>query len=192
MRMPNFAKTWSREQVLALPDDGHRYELVDGLLLVSPAPRRCHQTAVRNLFRLIDPYVARHGLGETMFAPADLDLRADQLVQPDLFVVPPLDPHHRLHGEEYGIPILIAEVLSPTTIRADRIVKRRRYQRSGVGCYWIIDLENRLVEEWTPNAVGPALFEMTLRWEPAGATEPLLIDLPALFEGIWQSATGRP
>ncbi|MSR01550.1 MAG: hypothetical protein EXR94_02235 [Gemmatimonadetes bacterium] len=57
MGMPNLAKTWTREQVLALPDDGNRYELVDGELLVSPAPRWVHQTGVKRLLFLLDPYV---------------------------------------------------------------------------------------------------------------------------------------
>jgi Uma2 family endonuclease len=89
MGMPNIAE-WKREQVLALPDDGNRYELVDGELLVSPAPRWVHQTGVKRLLFLLDPYVRSHNLGTVVLSPADWDLRAGRLVQPDLFVVPPI------------------------------------------------------------------------------------------------------
>jgi Uma2 family endonuclease len=121
-------------------------KLVTGELLVSPAPRWIHQTGVKRLLFLLDPYVVRHNLRTALFAPADLDLRAGQLVQPDLFVVPPIDGRRPIGWEECGVPILIAEVLSPSTARYDRITIRRRYQRSGVPAYWVVDLDARLVE----------------------------------------------
>ena len=114
MGMPNLAKMWTREEVLALPDDGNRY------------------AAVLALFRLLDPYVSGNRLGRLMLSPADLDLRSNQLVQPDLFVVPAIGNRRPARWDECGIPILIVEVLSPSTARYDRMTKRRRYQRSGV------------------------------------------------------------
>ena len=112
MGMPNLAKMWTREEVLALPDDGNRY------------------AAVLALFRLLDPYVSGNRLGRLMLSPADLDLRSNQLVQPDLFVVPAIGNRRPARWDECGIPILIVEVLSPSTARYDRMTKRRRYQRS--------------------------------------------------------------
>ena len=185
MGMPNLAKTWTREEVQALLDDGNRYELVDGELLVSPAPRWIHQTGVKRLLFLLDPYVLSNNLGTVQFAPADLDLRAGQLVQPDLFVVPPIDGRRPTRWEECGVPILIVEVLSPATAQYDRITKRRRYQRSGVPVYWVVDLDARLVEVWTPGDEKPGIVDGRLTWHPAGAAEALTIDVSAYISAVW-------
>src|SRR6185295_6312427 len=150
MGMPATANQWTREQVLALPDDGNRYELVDGELLVSPSPRGRHQRGVMELLDLVRPYVKSHRLGYTIASPADLDLRSGQLVQPDLFVGAMVGNREPVEWEDYGIPILVAEILSPSTARYDRLTKRRRFQRSGVPVYWIVDLDARLVEVWHP------------------------------------------
>lgn len=186
MGMPEIVRIWSREQVLALPDDGNRYELIDGELLVSPSPRGLHQRAVAGLYDLIGPYVRRLRLGSVGLAPADLDLRSAQVSQPDLFVV-----HRKPDGKEpidwpdYGIPFFIAEVTSPSTVRYDRIVKRRRYQLSGVAEYWIIDPDARVVERWRPDDANAAVLDGTIVWRPAGAADELVIHLPTYFRRVW-------
>ena len=92
MGMPDMARKWTREMVLALPDDGNRYELFDGELLVTPAPAGIHQLAGTRLYDRVAPYVEAHSLGVMLWSPADLHLGGDQLSQPDLFVVPSLPP----------------------------------------------------------------------------------------------------
>ena len=128
MGMPDLVRRWTRAEVLALPDDGKRYELFDGELLVTPAPTGLHQVALAKLLNAIAPYVTAHGLGQTLWSPADLDLGGDQLSQPDLFVVPFLPPDR--DWRKFPTPNLIVEVLSPSTARADRTVKRRRFSGS--------------------------------------------------------------
>src|SRR3990172_4586073 len=150
MGMPDLLDCWTRSQVLDLPEDGNRYELVDGVLLVTPSPRALHQIAVWALGREVDGFVRRHGVGLTLGAPADLDLREEQLVQPDLFVIGHRPGHRPGHWAQFGIPILVAEVVSPATARYDRTVKRALYQRGGVAQYWVVDLDARLVERWRP------------------------------------------
>jgi Uma2 family endonuclease len=167
--------------VLALPDDGRRYELVDGELLVTPAPRGLHQRAVLELFRRLDPFVRTHRLGAVCLSPADLTMRTGQLIQPDLFVGARFDGREPVEWDEFGIPILVAEVLSPSTARFDRIVKRQLYQRVGVGTCWIVDLDARLVEVWTPGAGQPAIVKQELAWQPETAPEPLIVDLGEFF-----------
>ncbi|MGE0442266.1 MAG: Uma2 family endonuclease [Gemmatimonadales bacterium] len=179
--MPELAHHWTRAEVLALPDDGKRYELVDGDLLVSPSPRPAHQRAVFALAGRLMPYVVAHRLGECFYLPADLDLDADHLVQPDLFVIPSRSGGPVREWTEAGIPLLTVEVISPSTARYDRIIKRRRYQRSGVPTYWIIDLDARLAEVWTPDAERPQVVEDILTWQPGTEAPPLRIDLPAVF-----------
>ena len=184
MPMPSAAKRWTREEVLALPDDGNRYELVDGKLLVTPSPRMAHQVAVLALAQLIDPWVRAHRVGTTCLSPADLDLRSGQLSQPDLFVVGRVDGREVRDWANCGIPLLIVEVLSPTTARFDRIIKRQRYQRSGVPVYWIVDLDARRVEVWTPRAEAPVIADRTVEWRPDPAGPALVIGLLAYFEQV--------
>ena len=85
------------------------------------------------------------------------------------------------HWAEAGIPRLVVEVLSPSTARYDRVTKRRRYQRSVVPNYWIVDCDARVVEVWTPDAEGPMIASEVLRWQPDAALEPLNVDLAAYF-----------
>jgi Uma2 family endonuclease len=184
MGMPNSAERWTRDAVLALPNDGRRYELVDGELLVSPSPRWRHQAALAELFRRLDPYVRQHRLGSLLWSPADLDLRSGQLVQPDLFVGGSGDSREPAEWDEFGIPVLVVEVLSPSTARFDRIVKRQLYQRVGVDTYWIVDLDARLVEVWTPGAEQPMIVNQELVWQPETAPEPLIVDLGEFFRKL--------
>ncbi len=184
MGMPELVERWTREQVLALPDDGNRYELVDGELLVSPSPRILHQRGVRTLFRAIDAHVECHRLGEVLSSPSDLDLRDGQLVQPDLFVVGHPPGERPSEWSEVGIPILVAEVLSPSTARYDRTLKRKLYQRTGVPEYWIVDLDARLVERWRPDDERPEILTEELSWNPAGSAQPLVLHLTELFAEV--------
>jgi Uma2 family endonuclease len=80
--------------------------------------------------------------------------------------------------------MLVVEVLSPSTARYDRQVKRRWFQRAGIAEYWIVDPDARLVERWRPAESRPEVLAGVLDWHPQGAGEALLIDLPALFESV--------
>jgi Uma2 family endonuclease len=167
-------RAWTVADVWALPaDPHHRYEAVDGALLVTPAPSLEHQRAVRALLRVVHDYARAVGVGEAIPAPFDIVLDDRTLVQPDVCVIP----------TESGaalLPLLAIEVLSPTTARYDRLVKRARYQRSGVE-YWIVDLDSRLVERWTPDVDRPEICPQTVRWQATGATHACELDVEALM-----------
>lgn len=184
MGMPD-TLPWTRERVLALPADGHRYELIDGELLVSPSARPIHQMAVRLLDRRIDGYLQLHGLGTSMPLAADLEPEPGQLTQPDLFVLPPGPPFAR--WEEAPVPILVVEVISPSTAGYDRGLKRRFFQRAGVAEYWVVDVDAETVERWRPGDQRPEVLDGILTWQP-GPDVPLVIDLPSLFGEL----KGRP
>lgn len=184
MAMPKVVRSWTRDEVLALPDDGNRYELVAGELLVTPAPRSLHQDAVLALYRWVEPFVRQHGLGHLSVAPADLKLRPGEINQPDLFVVPLVNGRRPRAWPEYRRPLLVVEVSSPATARYDRVVKRPAYQDAGVAEYWIVDLDARLVERWRPGDARPEVLTERLQWHPAGAPEPLALELPALFSDL--------
>jgi Uma2 family endonuclease len=174
---------YTAEMVRALPDDGNRYELVDGELLVSPAPRGWHQTIVLRLASALLAYLDQNKLGHPVISPADISWTPYDLVQPDVFVVP-LDEARTMDWTQMKHLLLVAEVLSPSTARADRFAKRRRYQRAGVPLYWIVDGDERRVEIWTPKREEPQFESRRIVWHPAGAATPFALDLEALFRAI--------
>jgi len=176
--------SWTAEMVRAIPDDRNRYEVVDGELLVTPAPTWRHQRAVLRLAAPLDAYVESLGFAEVLVSPADVELDYQGLVQPDVFVQGLVAG--RLAGRwNAGAPLLlVVEVLSPSTSRADRITKRARYQRAGIPECWIVDLDARAVERWRPLDERPEVLSESLEWRPTRDAAPLVIDLAALFARI--------
>ncbi|HUL69771.1 MAG TPA: Uma2 family endonuclease [Gemmatimonadales bacterium] len=182
--MPQASANWTAEMVRALPDDGKRYELVDGALLVTPSPAWVHQSTVAALFRRLDQFVRSRHHGYVRFSPADISLGEDEILQPDLFVVPPSHRPVRAWTDIRSL-LLVVEVLSPGTARYDRLIKRRRYQRAGVPEYWIVDLDARVVERWRPVDERPEILSETIEWKPDPAADGLVVDLPVLFAEVW-------
>ena len=174
---------WTAEQVRALPDDGKRYEVVHGELLVTPSPRLWHQEIAARLELALGAYLHREPVGLMLHSPADISFSPDTLVQPDVFVIP-LDQARTLQWSEIRHLLLVAEVLSPSSARADRFTKRRWYQEAHVPLYWVVDGDAHAVEVWTPETRFPVLERERLRWEPAGATRPFELDLADLFRPI--------
>src|SRR5438552_8319855 len=117
---------WTADMVRALPDDGNRYEVIDGELFVIPAPNIRHQRGVAGIQIPLTLYTRSTGFGETLMAPADISTREDRLVQPDVFVFPCGQTPVRDWADITHL-LLAVEVLSPSTARADRQVKRRLY-----------------------------------------------------------------
>ncbi len=178
--MPLARDYYTAEMVRALPDDGRRYEVVWGELLVTPAPKWRHQEIAGRLYRYLADACDELGTLRAMFAPADVSWTADTLVQPDVFVVPKgsaatEDPPHAPKL------MLVAEVLSPSTVRHDRFPKRALYQRQRIETIWLIDPERRVVEVWTPGAMRPTIETVTLTWQPTGAPQPFALPLDVLF-----------
>lgn len=171
---------WTAGMVQALPEDGNRYEVVHGELLVTPAPAKRHQEIVGRLAFALTDWLRPRTLGRLYCSPADIRGGPETLVQPDLFVLTP-DAARAPDWPELGALLLAIEVLSPGTARYDRFAKRRRYQEAGVPDYWIVDPEARRVEIWTPADVFPALECVLLRWHPVGGAEVFELSLPELF-----------
>lgn len=171
------------DMVRALPDDGNRYEVVHGELLVTPAPRLLHQRIVRRVTVAIERYLESHPVGEVLTAPADISWGPDILVQPDVFVAPTAETRTGDWSRVRTL-LLAVEVLSPSTRRADRFTKRRLYQEQGVALYWLIDPEARAVEVWAPEATVPAIEAERLRWHPAEAREAFVLEIEELFRPV--------
>jgi Uma2 family endonuclease len=131
----------------ALPDDGHRYQLVEGELVVTPSPTRWHQEVIGTMYRQLSEHVQRLNLGQVFIAPLDVLLSDRVVLQPDLFFVSNERAAIVRDANIAGAPDLCIEVLSPGTERLDRLRKTELYARFGVPHYWIIDLSARSIEE---------------------------------------------
>ena len=162
-----------------------RYELVDGELLVTPAPRAVHQMAVGELFFALAGYCRASGVGTAMMSPADIELEPEDVRQPDVFVLPIGEGRRILRDGWPGRSlILAAQVLSPSTARFDRVVKRPKYQRL-VSEYWIVDTDARVIERWRPNDERPEIVSGRLTWSPPGVAEPFVLELDAFFARVF-------
>ncbi len=181
---------WTTRDVRALIDEERawpRYELIAGELLVTPAPGTPHQLSTAELLRLITDYVDAHGVGVACTSPADLELQSGTITQPDMFVIRAHSrgPHADAASWEGIASLLLAvEVISPSSGRQDRVTKRDFYLDADVAEYWVVDMDARLIERWTPERVTPQLERGTFAWAPAGAPEPLLVDVPDLSARI--------
>lgn len=168
---------WTLEQLDRLPDDGNTYELVHGELFVTPAPTPDHEEILARLHQILTPYVEANGLGRVYRPHAVIQL-ADSQVEPDLMV---RRPGARGAGwRELSVPILVVEVLSPTTAHRDQRAKRQLYLEIGVAEYWMIDPERssiRVVRAGTPDLVTSTEYI----WRPSGAEHGLAINVAALF-----------
>ena len=175
---------WTVEQLAALPDDGKRYEVLDGVLFVSPAPSALHQRAVFLLCAILHPYVRTHGIGEAMISPADIEFSQHRVLQPDVFVVP-WNGGRLIHSwKEVTSLLLAAEIISPSTARADRGEKRIILQDESVPEYWIVDVDARIFERWRPDDERPEVLRETLVWHPVPSVPPLKIDLDDYFTSV--------
>jgi Uma2 family endonuclease len=175
---------WTADMVRALPDDGNRYEVVYGELLVTPAPRPWHQFVVHRLSVALELYVRAEPVGLVVTAPADISWgRMDVLVQPDVFVLRPEEARTLQWSRMHGL-LLAIEVLSPSSQRGDRFTKRKRYQDAGVPLYWIVDADEHVVEVWTPADEFPSFERERLTWHPAGAAAAFTFELAELFRPL--------
>ncbi|MBL0938038.1 MAG: Uma2 family endonuclease [Gemmatimonadaceae bacterium] len=178
-------RRWSVEDVWALPDDGNRYETVDGELLVTPAPRYIHQQVIGAIHHELLTWLRGpgKGIGIALMAPADVILDAWTLVQPDLFVLPPVGRAVMFGKEPAPQPLLVVEVLSPGTARNDRLKKRPRFQRAGIEC-WLVDIDSHIIERWTHDVDRPEVCIETVTWKPPGAQPQFRLELAPLWEEI--------
>jgi len=188
MVMPAIRRRWTAEAVRALTSDQRpwpRYELVRGELVVTPAPAAIHQIAVLEIASILREYLEHETIGMVMTSPADLELERGSVTQPDVFVVPSATDieGQRLEWSDVKSLLLAVEVVSPSSIRIDRVEKRDFYCDVGVPEYWIFDLDAQVVERWTPTGETPEILRDRLIWMPLNGA-PLSIDLVRLFDRI--------
>jgi Uma2 family endonuclease len=134
------------DEFLELPEDGNRYEILDGELVMTPPPAIRHQRISSSLHFLLYQHVSVHGLGEVLAAPVAVRLSESTIAEPDLVFL--ATGRSDIVGELSidGAPDLLVEILSPATAKRDRTVKAQLYARLGVRHYWIVDPEARTVD----------------------------------------------
>jgi Uma2 family endonuclease len=130
--------TWDRARWETLPDDGNRYEVIDGVLYMTTAPSSFHLWIIRQIVRVLFRQIDDAGVGVTLWAPIGVFMPGCDPVQPDIVVVRTagLDIFHDRHI--YGVPALIVEVLSPSNANVDTDTKRGAYAHCSLPEYWIV------------------------------------------------------
>ena len=181
MAMALQRKAWTRRELDRLPDDGNRYEVVNGELFVTPAPAPTHETVVVRLMDLLRDYAATHRLGQVS-AGWRLIFRGSS-VEPDLTV------GHIPRGDSWDdapTPALVVEVLSRTTRGRDRVQKRALYLQAGVQEYWMVDRERLCITVARAGCEDTEVFEM-MDWRPRDGVGPLRFDVREVFRPFEQN-----
>ncbi|MBA2521338.1 MAG: Uma2 family endonuclease [Chloroflexia bacterium] len=175
----------------ALPDDGNRYELIDGVLVVPPSPSPLHNRVAGRLYWMIGEYLLPLRRKDFLFfAPLDVRLTEFRAVQPDLLYVNPDRPGGLTSSYVAGVPDLVVEVLSPSNRSHDRVTKFGIYAEAGVQEYWIVDpvsetvtlyvlTEGRYVERPIEDGIARSVVLPGLE-----------VDLEALFANLHQGFSG--
>ncbi len=137
------------DDLVGFPDDGNRYEIIGGKLVVSPSPTYRHQQVSFRLSLVLGEYIAAHGNAQAVAAPMDVHLSPNDVVQPDLLVVL-AERADIIHDRGImGAPDLVIEILSPSSTRTDYLTKSKLYERFGVPEYWIVDPDSETVSVQT-------------------------------------------
>ncbi|MGH2586150.1 MAG: Uma2 family endonuclease [Dehalococcoidia bacterium] len=171
------------EDIWDTPDDGKRYEVIDGALFVTPPPGWGHQRSLNKLGFFVSGYVYERNLGEVAQAPVGVVLDDENGIEPDLIYV----SKERLHiiserGVE-GAPDLIVEVLSPSTQSRDKGIKMRRYAAAGVPRYWMLDYRRHFLEA---HRLGEQGYELTGRYGPGDIFRPEIFPgLEIAIDDLW-------
>lgn len=186
MAMPAVHADWTVEMLDALPDDGQRYEIIDGTLHVTPTPSDVHQLVAGAFYRRIHGYLEESRLAYALFSPADVRTgdRKRNRVLPDVFAVRYVDGKRPTYPYSLSDLLLVIEVESPSNPLLDYRVKRELYLTQGVPEYWIANTEARVVSRWRSMGDPGEVLARRIEWQPIGMPAPLTTDLPALFAEV--------
>jgi len=168
---------WTLEDLDRLPDDGNRYELVRGELFVTPAPSPPHELIAVVLSDILGDYARHHQIGR-VFRPRAVVRAKGSEVEPDV-MVRAWTGRAWERWDEAPLPLLVVEIASGVTRRRDEGPKREFYTDLGIPEYWIVDPEARTIRVVRPGT--DVVTTDIVTWHPAGATEPLTLDVAAVF-----------
>lgn len=179
--------SWDYARWEQLPDDGNRYEVIEGVLYMSTAPTLFHQWAVQQLFTLVGLPLRDQRIAIPFTSPVGLLMPGCDPVQPDFLLVRRERSGIFSEGRVRGVPDLIAEVLSPGNPEQDMSVKRGAYARAGVPEYWIVRPASRDVLVYTLPDAASGTYAHTTIVPPDGVldspTLPVTLTVADLFDG---------
>ena len=183
MAMSAAGAGWTVDMLDALPDDGQRYELVDGIVHVTPAPGLPHQLIAGHLYYLLKLYLRGTTVGRPLISPSDIRRgdRARNRVQPDVFVVRLIDAQLPRYPFAMSDLLLAVEVASPNDPGYDYQSKRMLYVANGIPEYWVLNAEAKNLSRWRGAADPGEVLSARVEWQPAGMSEPFALDLPTFF-----------
>lgn len=170
---------WTVADLEALPDDGNRYEILHGELLVTPLPSVGHQRVSRRLLVLLVDWCRQH-TGWEILAPGGVFVSETTWLEPDIAVYPAPEGQHG-DWRQMPPPVLVVEVQSPSTARRDRHRKRPAYLAHGVREVWVVNEAKRAIERWTPASEFPETNQGSITWTPDPAKPSLTLDDGELF-----------
>jgi Uma2 family endonuclease len=170
---------WTVADLEQLPDDGNRYEILHGELLVTPLPSVGHQRVSREMLMILVNWCRQH-TGWEILAPGGVFVSETTWLEPDIAVYPSASGAHN-YWREMPPPVLVVEILSPSTARRDRHRKRPAYLSHGVREVWIVNEEKRTIERWTAASEFPETHHGSITWAPDAAKPPLAIGEEELF-----------
>jgi Uma2 family endonuclease len=173
------------EDLKLIPPDRNRYEIVDGELFVSPAPRPLHQRITGNIFAALHQHVRQLRLGEVFVAPVDVVFAKGTVLEPDVLFISSSRLHYIGEDNLSGPPDLAVEVISESTKRLDREVKLKQYARYGVSEYWMVDPDGNGVEVFRLKEEEYELAERLGFGDTL--TSPLFPGLKLVVASLWES-----
>jgi Uma2 family endonuclease len=139
--------SWTYDDWLTFPDDGWKYEIINGELHMTPAPATGHQKSSISLSSRLYTYVQDHDLGMVLTAPCDVRLPNQPVpFQPDIFFIRKNNLQIIQETEVIGAPDLVIEILSPSNASYDRVEKFEVYQAAAVPEYWLVDYQAKTIE----------------------------------------------
>jgi len=174
---------WTYSEYARLPDDGNRYEVIDGEVCMTPAPGPRHQEVAANLFVLLRAYVQKHRIGKLLW---DIDLLfvSGQYLRPDMVFVPTSSLAGITDRGVESPPGLVVEVLSPHSGRIDRTLKPPRYRDFGIPEYWVVDPGAEAVEVYRlQTSTKPDICRESVIWRPDASAPPAMIAVADVLEG---------
>ena len=164
------------------PRDGNRYELLEGMLIVTPAPGSAHQIVLARLNAALVPYLGSTGPGVAV-TPGEIEIAPKTLLDPDLLVIPtrfkPGTPWTKMTGWWLAV-----EVFSRSSKVYDRDFKRDAYLRLGVAEVWLVDMREKCVLVSRPDGPRDVRHAGKLTWHPSEMPAPMALDVAQLFEGM--------
>lgn len=183
MAMPSLVPKYTIDDLERFPDDRNRYELVDGYLLVTPAAATPHQTLQSSLCAELTFQLGRSRPAHT-FTPGVVEVSPGTHLEPDILLIPNSGraPENWSAVTDWWLAV---EISGRGSRVYDRDFKGPAYMRAGVPTYWRVDMLDRCVYVTTPDGNTEVRHDTELRWQPPlPTTEPIVINVPALFDGI--------